>query len=215
VPTYTVEELTTIAKRCNQFEKAVLGVCVNCAFGASEVGQWKMDDYLFRTKHRYEKEIGMETTSQDCWIVGFRPKKPVYGEHLIWEEVAKAVEPFFDSREVLPISKIGKPWYRPQSKNAQAKFANWWSDKIKAIQIDEPDFRYLPFGSLRDLLPNLLEREYNKEVADMCLHHGDVEHDILKCYSNVPFRKLFRATEELKPMFQPFLVELKNAISSS
>ena len=54
----------------------------------------------------------------------------------------------------------GRPWYRLHSKNAQAQFGNWWSDLIVRVVKKESDFPRLPFGSLRDLLPNVLRREY-------------------------------------------------------
>ena len=37
--TYTPEQLVIIAKHADAFDKALIGVCVNCAFGASEIGQ--------------------------------------------------------------------------------------------------------------------------------------------------------------------------------
>jgi hypothetical protein len=64
----------------------------------------------------------------------------------------------------------------------------------------------LPFGSLRDLLPNVLRREFSDEVASICLQHGQIgEDELLKCYANVPFKKLFEATRQLEPRFRPFL----------
>ena len=67
-------------------------------------------------------------------------------------------------------------------------------------------FPRLPFGSLRDLLPNILRREYSDEVASLALQHGKLSSDdLLDCYANLPFRKLFQATRDLRTMFKPFL----------
>jgi hypothetical protein len=205
VETYSIDELVELANHCDAFGKALLGVCVNCAFGASEIGQWSMGDFLFNQSHKYEKNIDYKTNPKDSWIVGFRPKSQVYGEHWIFPEVVAAVEPFIKDRAVLPIWETGEPWYRVESKNAQSQFGNWFDRLVLKVQKTKKEFRKLPFGSLRDLFPNILEREYNKEVADICLHHGNPDHDILRCYSNTPYRKVFQATKELKPMFQPFL----------
>jgi hypothetical protein len=114
---------------------------------------------------------------------------------------------------VLPVTKHpkGKPWYRTHSKNAQSQFGNWWTtllDRVRAVK-EHTDFPKLPFGSLRDLLPNILRREYSDEVASLCLQHGKLgDDDLLKCYANLPYKKLFEATRQLRTMFEPFLAAL-------
>ena len=81
-------------------------------------------------------------------------------------------------------------------------------DRITA-QKAHKDFPRLPFGSLRDLLPNMLRAEYGDEIASIALQHGTNKYDnLLDCYANVPFRKLFEATRELKAKFKPFLNKL-------
>ncbi len=208
--TYTTEQLVIIAKHVDDFGKVLIGVCVNCAFGASEVGQFPTSGYSLFTAHPHADKLGIASTEADSWIVGNRPKTQVYGEHLLWSAVARAVAPFLDGRPVLPMTNKGKPWYRTLSKNNQSGFANWWGTLQAKIKAHHPDFPSLPFGSLRDLLPNILRQEFGNEVADICLQHGDpTEHNLLKCYTNVPFGKLFDATRQLEPMFKPFLDEIK------
>ena len=208
--TYTPEQLAVIAVHTDDFGRAMIGVCVNCAWGASEVGQWHTRDYQLFAKHPHADKLGIISTDADSWIVGKRPKTGIYGEHLLWEEAARAVKPFLDGREVLPMTKHpkGKPWYRTHSKNAQSQFGNWWSVLLDRVREDKEhaDFPKLPFGSLRDLLPNILRREYSDEVASLALQHGKLSDDnLLDCYANLPFRKLFQATRELMTMFKPFL----------
>jgi hypothetical protein len=214
--TYTPEQLAVIVQYADRFESALIGVCVNCAFGASEVGQWRTRDYQLFARHPHANKLGITSTDADSWIVGKRPKTGIYGEHLLWDEVARAVKPFLDGREVLPVTKHpkGKPWYRPHSKNAQSQFGNWWAgdngllERIRADK-EHADFPKLPFGSLRDLLPNILRREYSDEVASLALQHGKLsDDDLLKCYANLPYKKLFEATRELHAMFVPFLSAL-------
>ena len=204
--TYTPEQLVIIAKHADAFEKALIGVCVNCAFGASEIGQLPTSSYSLFTAHPHADKLAITSTAADSWIVGNRPKTQVYGEHLLWPQVARAVAPYLDGRPVLPMTNRGKPWYRAGSKNNQSGFTNWWGNLYKRITATQPDFPYLPFGSLRDLLPNILRQQFGNEMADICLQHGDpTEHNLLKCYTNVPFGKLFDATRQLEPMFKPFL----------
>jgi len=208
--TFTPQQLRILAEHTDTFGKALIGVCVNCAFGASEVGQMSTRGYSLSNAHPHADRLGITSTNKDSWIVGNRPKTGVYGEHLLWPTVADAVAPFLDGREVLPITSRGKPCYRPYSGNAQSSFSKWWSNLLDRVVKKHPDFPRLPFGSLRDLLPDLLRREFSDQIADMCLQHGDPkEHDLLKCYANVPFKKLFEATRQMEEMFRPFLDVLK------
>ena len=208
--TFSPQQLRILAEHTDTFGKALLGVCVNCAFGASEVGQMSTRGYSLYNIHPHADRLGIKSTNKDSWIVGDRPKTGVYGEHLLWPAVADAVAPFLDGREVLPITAPGKPLYRPYSGNAQSSFSKWWSNLLDRVVKKHPDFPRLPFGSLRDLLPDILRREFSDQVADMCLQHGDPkEHDLLKCYANVPYKKLFEATRQLEEMFRPFLDVLK------
>lgn len=212
--TYTPEQLAVIVQHADGFERALIGVCVNCAFGASEVGQWHTRDYQLFIKHPHADKLGITSTDADSWIVGKRPKTGIYGEHLLWDEVARSVQPFLDGRPVLPITSwpAGKPWYRTYSKNAQSQFGNWWSALLDRVRKDYVTLPKLAFGTLRDLLPNILRREYSDEVASLALHHGKLsEDDLLRCYSNLPYRKLFEATRQLRMMFEPFLVALRES----
>jgi hypothetical protein len=205
-PTFTPQQLALIAEQADSFGKALIGVCVNCAFGASEVGQWSTNFYRIKKSHPHASKVGIKSTDADSWVVGPRPKTGVYGEHLLWSEVASAVAPFFDGRAVLPITNQGTPWYQTHRSNPQTKFGKWWSDLLDRVEKKRSDFPRLPFGSLRDLLPDILRREFSDEIASICLQHGEVGGDeLLKCYANVPFRKLFDATRQLEPMFRPFL----------
>jgi hypothetical protein len=211
--TFSIEQLAIIADNVDAYGKAIIGVCVNCAFGASEIGQWPMNLYTFYTAHPHSKEVEFTSTNQDSWITGPRPKTGIYGEHLLWPQVAAAVEPFRDGRPYLPMSRTNKPWFRANSGNPQTGFQNWWKSVLDRItsQDEHRGFPRLPFGTLRDLLPNLLRPDYGDEVASMCLQHGENKYDdLLDCYANVPFRKLFQATKEIEERFKPFLDKLVN-----
>jgi len=70
---------------------------------------------------------------------------------------------------------------------------------------DAPD-QVPSFFSLRDVLPNILTRDYGQDIASLALQHKTFEEDeLLKCYANLPFKKLFNATKELHSMFVPML----------
>jgi hypothetical protein len=208
--TYTPEQLAVLADFTDDFGRALIALCVNCAFGASEVGQWPTHLFTFHKAHPHAADVEFDSTDNDSWITGPRPKTSVYGEHLLWPQVVKAVEPFLrDKRPVLPMTNKGKPWFRPHSANPQTGFGNWWYRLLDRVEAKHQKFPRLPFGSLRDLLPNMLRAEYSDEVASMCLQHGENKFDdLLDCYANVPFRKLFQATKEVEVRFKPLLDKL-------
>jgi hypothetical protein len=213
--TYTPEQLAIIARHTDAFGRALIGICVNCAFGASEVGQWSSSRYLIHKLHPHAKLLGIESTDHDSWVAGPRPKTAIYGEHLLWPEVADALAPFLDGRPVLPVTGRGTPWYRTHSSNPQTKFNRWWTALLDRVRKHHADFPRMPFGSLRDVLPNVLRRDFSDEVASICLQHGHIGEDqILKCYANVPFRKLFDASKQLEKTFRPLLDVLGNAMTT-
>jgi hypothetical protein len=205
--TYTPEQLAILCKHTDELGRALIGLCVNCAFGASEVGRWSTELYAINQAHPHAHRIGIASTDADSWVTGNRPKTGVYGEHLLWREVAQAVAPFLDGREVLPITRTGSPWYKTHASNPQTKFTRWWSDLTARVQRKhDKAFPHLPFGSLRDTLPDVLRRNYSDDVASLCLQHGKIgDDDLLNSYANLPFRRLFDATRELADHFRPML----------
>ena len=207
--TYTPEQLAILAQHTDDFGRALIGLCVNCAFGAAEVGQWPTQKFSLHTAHPYADKLGIDTTDEDSWVVGPRPKTGVYGEHWLWPQVAKAVLPFLDGRAVLPVDRNGNSWYKTHRSNPQTQFFNWWNkllDKVSSRREQHPEFPRLPFGSLRDTLPNVLRAQYSDQIASMALQHGETgDDDLLKCYANTPFANLFRATQELAGYYKPFL----------
>lgn len=216
-PTYDPEQLAVLVRHTHALGRAMIGVCVNCAFGASEIGQWPTGRYSLFKPHPHQDKIGFKSSDRDSWIVGRRPKTGVYGEHLLWPEVAAAVRPLLDGREVLPISRTGSPWYRTHSSNPQSKFGNWWSQLLDRVQKKEDkSFPRYSFGTLRDVMPDLLRREYDDQIASLALQHRQISSDdILICYANLPFKRLFNATKGLRERFEPFLSELANGNKSS
>ncbi|MBL4885001.1 MAG: hypothetical protein JKY95_10765 [Planctomycetaceae bacterium] len=205
--TYSPEELAEIMRHTDDFGKMIIATCVNCAFGQSEIGQWKTSRMVKR--HPYLDKIKFDATEDDFFLVGPRPKTKRYGEHLLWEEVSQAIKPFLDGRELLWMTRTGQPIYKTHSKQPSSEIAKWWGGILDKVVKDNPDFQKLPFGSLRDILPNIFERDVSEKVAKLALQHDSFTEDkLMRCYANLPFKRLFEATKELKPMFQPMLDEL-------
>ena len=85
---------------------------------------------------------------------------------------------------------------------------------MQKVQKRHEKFRYLPFGTLRDTFSNELRKRHSDQIASIALQHGSLgEDELLKCYANVPFAKLFEATKDLEDYYQPFLKALVEAES--
>ena len=204
--TYSPQELALIMHDCNQFHKTIIAICVNCAFGQSEIGQWATRRVVLNSKHPHEDKIDFQSSDKDSWIAGPRPKTKCYGEHLLWPEVANAIGPFLKDRTVLWLTSTGKPIYKRYSKQPSSEIDSWWTGHIRRVQKKHPDLEALPFGSLRDVLPNILTRDFGENVATLALQHQTFPEDkLLKCYANLPFKQLFEATKLLHGKFKPML----------
>jgi len=97
--TYTPEQLAVIAQQADPLGRAIIGVCVNCAWGASEVGQWRLSDYQLHAPHPHAEVLRITSDDKDSWIVGRRPKTGIYGGTSLVGRGARALKPFLDGRE--------------------------------------------------------------------------------------------------------------------
>jgi hypothetical protein len=222
--TYSVEELTLLYKHAIRSERLHLVWCLNCAHGAAEFGRVEWDDILLRQEHPWRKQgLKVETSEADSWCGFIRPKSGVLGWWLLWPEtvqllewwgkdVAKRLrrEPRNDERVL--VTDAGTPLYRDQSRNGQTGFANAWIRLLKRVHEAEGEaaVRSLPFGTLRNQLPDWLGGEQAKAVvASVALCHG-IPHEgdklLYRHYSNKPWAALFQAQrdyrEHLRPMFE-------------
>jgi hypothetical protein len=114
----------------------------------------------------------------------------------------------FGPNASLIVSEHGKPWYdEAASKNPQAKFANVWNELVRRVrkEKDLENFRHLPFGTLRDTLPDVIRHRYSDELASLCVAHGSTfkGDKLLDCYTNKPFGRLHQAIRELHDHFAP------------
>ncbi|WP_144999279.1 hypothetical protein [Polystyrenella longa] len=211
--TYKVHQLAQLAKAADNQGKLILGLSLNCAFGAAEIGRITAECF-FSGVHPHAELLNLDSTPDDwfCYFRWNRPKSDVYGEWLLWEEVIPLVEWGIDraknvGQDRLILSKRNRPFYRDHAKNKQTSFANWFNALRKPFLSD--DFPAHPFGTLRDTLPSILRHEYSQEISSVCLAHGETGSDsLIECYTSRPFGKLHTAIRELKGKFQPVLDEL-------
>ncbi len=209
--TYSVEELAVLNKHATPIERLLLYVGLNCAMGAAELGRLVAEDIRFDTEHEHAGRLHFASTNADSFLRFLRPKTGVFGEWLLWPETAHMLRwGLARSRKIgsdlLFVSEKGAPWYNEKATNAQSKFANTWNRLLDRVQKSQSDFRRLPFGTLRDTLPDLLRHRERDDLASLCLAHGSSFHgdNFLECYGNKPFGLLHTALRELQVHFLPF-----------
>lgn len=207
---YTPEQLGLIASYASDMDLLLLYVGVNCAFGAAEIGRLIVGDILLNHKHEYAERLHFETTSRDSFVRLIRPKSKMFGEWLLWPETAEILKWAIERAKKLGTPYIvsrstGSMLYQEQSQNPQAGFANRWSKLIKRVQKDHPEFPHLPYGSLRDTLPDTLRHQKADNLASICLAHKTAykPDNLLDAYGNKPFGRLHTAIRELHDYFKP------------
>lgn len=214
--TYTPEELATIARHLNPFGKMILGLSVNCAMQAAEVGRLEVDDIF---------DGHPVTNMAGTWVIFDRPKTGEYGEWLLWPEVALLARwAQGRSREIgcdrLIVSKNGHPWYREDWKNPQQYFSQWWQAKpskssrrigvVTKIMRDCDGFPRHSFKTIRKILPQLVRPKFGGDIADLINARkidgsGRVSGKDTDRYADRPYEKVAEALIELQDHFRPFL----------
>ena len=212
-PTYSVGELATVNHYARQLESLFLCWPELCN-GCGRTGQTQSAISCWH-KHEFAQRLNFHSTDDDSFLRTLRPKTKVFGEWLLWPEVVEMVRwgiarrekiRGFGSDALLIVSEHGKPWYdEAASKSPQAKYANVWNDLIRRVRKnnEHKDFRYLPFGTLRDTLPDVIRHRYSDELASLCVAHGSTfkGDKLLDCYTNKPFGRLHQAIGELHDYF--------------
>ncbi|WP_442508323.1 hypothetical protein SH528x_007292 [Novipirellula sp. SH528] len=218
--TYTPEQLAVIAEHLDQFGKMILGLSVNCAMQAAEVGRLEVNDIFDRHP---------STNATGKWVILNRPKTGEYGEWLLWPEVAFLARWGQErSRRIgcdrLIVSENGVPWYREDWKNPQQYFSQWWQAKptkasrrigvVTRICRERDDFPRHSFKSIRKILPNLVRPKFGREIADLINARridgsGRVSGKDTDRYSDRPYERVAEALTDLRDHFQPFLDALR------
>ena len=220
-PTFSVDELASINRHCEPLERVLLYLGLNCAFGAAESGRLEFDDVFFRQENPLSylwKNHNFTSDESDSWIAYLRPKTGVAGCWWLFPETVEALEAWIkirpkSSTELVIVSEVGTSLYREKSKNAQSGFANKWYNLLDKLPeppssggCEQNIISRLPFGTLRDQLPDWAVSRGESEASSIALSHGSpFKDDLLTCYANLPFPRLFevqkRYREFLKPVF--------------
>lgn len=220
-PTFTVEQLSLINTHCNRLERLLLYLGLNCGFGAAESGRLEPDDIFIRKPnplaHLWKGRTDFSVSEDDSWIAYLRPKTGVAGCWWLWPETVAALEEWQTDRPDSTTPRIivtekGTSLYREESRNGQSGFNNLWTrlrDRIrreegkKGNAIDLPD---LPFGTLRDQFADWAVHQGEDEASSIGLAHGKpFKDDLLVCYANLPFPRLFKVQRRYREYLKPML----------
>ena len=218
---YTPEQLAVLNRHATPLERAALLCGLNFAMGAAELGRLVAGDFAIRQPHPLAAQLRCETTPNDTFLRRLRPKTEVFGEWLAWPETVVMVEWLIGraataGTDVLFVREgSGQPLYNEAATNAQAGFANIWTRLLDRVQKSDPAFPRLPFGSLRDTLPEVLRQDYSDELASMAIAHGKPARgdSLLECYSNKPFGRFHAAVRKLRRHFEPMFAAVADPLA--
>lgn len=210
---YSPEQLATLNSVATDFDRMILYLALNCAMGAAEAGRVFLDDCVLFQTHPHAKKLQIPASNQDSWLRYFRPKTSVFGEWYLWPETVEMIE--WGKRRAKGLKSkhlicraSGNPLYDESLGNPQSGFANLWTRLRNRAIAKDGNLPKLPFGSLRDTLPDHLRHEYSSELASICLTHGiptniESADDLLDLYSNRPFGRLHAALKESRDYYAP------------
>lgn len=210
--TYSPAQLGLLAKHATEFERLLLFVGVNCAFGAAEIGRLIVSEILLNYLHEYAERLQFEATDTDSFVRLKRPKSKMFGEWLLWPETANILRWAIDRANrigtpFLVTTNEGAKLFDEHRSNPQSAIANRWSKLLKKVQRRDSEFPSYPYGSLRDTLPDMLRQRGQDSLASICLAHKTSykADNLLEAYGNKPFGRLHSAIRELHKVFAPML----------
>jgi len=225
IDTYTPSQLAEIIKECDDFQKSIILLCLNCSFAHSEVGRVTFDRFIFDAPHPYAETLGINSSNQDSWLHFNRPKTGVYGEWYLWPETVRYVKLAIERSQKLESNLIcvngrGNPMYNESWKAPQSAINTWWNGKatkstrkigvVTKVGRRIDNFPRYPFKSIRKTVSNELRKKFGGEVASLMLCHGNpTNDDLLNIYADRPFGLLHDALRKIHSLYEPVFKELK------
>jgi hypothetical protein len=198
VPTWKFEELKIIFEYANPLERIFILLGLNCSYGADQAGRLRVGHLHFSPE-----------PERQSFIRRIRRKKKTRSIHVLWKVTKQAIQwamerrPTDTNSENLLLNKNGNPyWRQTKGGNRSQDIPNLWNRLLDRIQKDHPDFRRLPFNSLRDTSANFVRRISGEEVASLHLAHKHQSKDEnLGRYTNPTRRRHVKALLKLEQKF--------------
>lgn len=208
IDVFNPEEIRILLEKASQFERLIILICVNCAFGPAEIGRLTWGEITFGF-HRWATEgLKLDQDLQNhSFIIGRRVKSRVVGSWLLWEECTELLRWWksewktIKKRDPNPedrilITSTGNDYYRECTRNGASTFGNIWSRLLKRCN---SKVRNLPIGTLRKQLPDFLTEK--PTLASVALCHGTPHKSdkiLYKHYANKPWNGLYKAQLEYR-----------------
>ena len=198
------ESLKILFEYALPIERLILLLGLNCAFGASEIGQLRSEFV------RLDESI----------IEGIRFKSGNETKHKLWHQSVVGLRWFIgkragvvpkkvEHRDVVFLTERGLPmWHSTAKGNTSDSFSNTWNNLIERVQKDKPEFPKYSFNKLRKTSATRILKIASAEVASMILAHKTISDDeLLHHYALIPWEKLFAAQlqfeREISAMLEP------------
>lgn len=193
IPTWTVEELATIYQYASPLVRLLMLLGLNCAYGADQSGRLRAH-HLHLDRKR---------------IRAIRRKKRVLSIHRTWAATVAGLRWLLERRlnqDDLPLflTRHGTPMYRKsKGGNRSQDIPNKWKETLRRVRKDHPDFRELPFNSLRDTSIDMIRQIAGGEIASLHAAHKHQTADRnLRSYSNPMRKKHAKAVRRLERKMQ-------------
>ena len=200
VPTYDVDQLRTLFECATPFERMLLVLGLNCAFGSDQIGRLKIGEIQEKNGRWYIHRI--------------RRKQKVRGIHRLFEVTVAGLQWAIKGRDdqknahVL-LTKTGHPLWRKTKGGRRCRdIANAWYrllDRVRDAMEDKKDkdntgdFPRYGFNTLRDTSANMIRKIAGEEIASAHLTHKHQSGDTnLRRYTNVPWKKVHAAQRKLE-----------------
>ena len=196
------EHLKVLFEYALPIERLLLLLGLNCAFGASEIGQ-----------------LRKEFVQLDASIIeGIRFKSGNETKHKLWQQSVIGLQWFMQQRanvvatkpefrEVIFLTERGLPlWHHTANGNSSDGISNIWYRLIERVRKDHSDFPAYSFNKLRKTSATRILKIASAEVASMILAHKTIGDDeLLHHYALIPWDKLFEAQQQFERELLPIL----------
>ena len=198
VPVWSIEELVIINQYATPIERIFFLLGLNCAYGADQAGR-------LRSRHLSEFDGGANFVNR------IRRKKKTRSIHLLWKQTEEGLIWAIERRkhqsykdDTLLLTEDCLPyWRKTKGGNRCQAVPRLWRELFRRIQKDHPEFRWLPFNSVRDTSADMIRQQFGEEIASVHLAHKHQSRDEnLSSYTNPVRDKHHEALRQLEQQLQ-------------
>jgi hypothetical protein len=207
VQTYELHELVALWKYATPWERCLMALALNTAFGMAEIASLERDEILLRTKHPHAAALNLTSDDRDSWIMRERRKTDVHGEWRLSGVTVQAIEWLIKHRPqskepCLVLTKKGKALKVEGQRNVQ--IANAWNRLYQRVRRDHAGFRKLSFNKLRKTVSNWIRVQLRDDyLAELMLSHGEPFEGDIAAYTNERWADLHDAIGKLRGWLEP------------